>query len=224
MLIAGIIKNSFVDFPGLISAVLFTPGCNMNCWYCHNEGIKADKDLNFDNFLKFLETRKNFLDGVVFSGGEPTLQKDLKSCIKKVKSMGFKIKLDTNGLNPEVVEDLLKENLLDYIAMDIKAPEERYSEITRCEIDLNKIKKSIEIIKNSGIDYEFRTTLSPDLYLDDVEKMSKMIKGAKKYAIQQYRQMCYQTTRIEKPHEPDYIKMAVEIAKQYVTNTISRGV
>ena len=123
MKIGGFLKQSFVDFPATISAVIFTSGCNINCWYCHNreliDGTK-EEDVSLEYIYDFLEKRKGFLDGVVISGGEPTLQRDLKHFIYKVKELGFKIKLDTNGTNPNILKELLNEKIIDYVAMDIK--------------------------------------------------------------------------------------------------------
>lgn len=191
MTIAGIIKQSFVDYPGSISAVVFTHGCNMNCVFCQNRHIidpeRQSSHIDEEKVLDFLEKRAGFLDGVVISGGEPALQPDLEEFILKVKNMGYSVKLDTNGTCPEVIEKLLKKDMLDYIAMDIKAPLEKYSEICRCDIDIKRIEESMSVIMSSGVDYEFRTTCCPQLDNDDLIKIGALVLGSKKYVLQQCR-------------------------------------
>ncbi len=188
MLIGGLQKSSLVDYPSKICTVVFTIGCNFRCGYCHNpELIKKEEIITESDFFEFIKTRQGKIDAIVISGGEPTLQEDLAEFIIKCRKLGFLIKLDTNGTNPEVLEKLLAENLLDYIAMDIKAPFEKYPNITRRFLDIEKIKKSIEIIMTSGIDYEFRTTVvRSQLSPDDLTVISENIKGAKKYYLQKF--------------------------------------
>lgn len=189
--IGGVKKTSLLDYPDKVSAIVFTQGCNFNCGYCHNPSLLEFKSKNdiysTDVFFDFLNKRKGKLDGVVITGGEPTLQKDLKPFIQKIKEMNFLIKLDTNGTNPELLKDLLKDNLLDYIAMDIKAPIDKYKEVINANIDTKLIEQSINIIMNSGIDYEFRTTVLPSLIsVEDFENIGILIKGAKKYYLQKF--------------------------------------
>ncbi|NLD47312.1 MAG: anaerobic ribonucleoside-triphosphate reductase activating protein, partial [Clostridiaceae bacterium] len=155
MKIAGIQKNSFVDFPGKVSAVLFTPGCNMNCFYCHNRrllSLNENEDVvEIDEVSQLLAKRKGFLDAVVISGGEPTLQTGLGRFLEKLKGIGYKVKLDTNGTNPQVIESLIGNNLVDYIAMDIKAPFERYSEVCCTDVDAESIRRSIKVLMEGRI-------------------------------------------------------------------------
>jgi len=192
MKIGGFLKQSFVDFPRTLSAVIFTCGCNFNCWYCHNADLIKCTDSQYDieKIFKFLESRYDFLEGVVISGGEPTLQADLSDVIKRIKNLGFKVKLDTNGSNPQVLKDLLSENVLDYVAMDIKNSIKNYAK-TICvkatpQFYETKIKESIEILKNCNIDYEFRTTFSPEISLDDISKIAKLVKRCKNFYLQKY--------------------------------------
>jgi len=191
MRIAGMIKQSFVDYPGRIAAAVFTHGCNMNCVFCHNRHIIGGEGRNScldeEQVLKFLEKRKGLLDGAVISGGEPTLQPDLDLFIAKAKRMGYLVKLDTNGVCPDVVKKLIEKGLIDYIAMDVKAPLEKYREICRCDIDPELIAESISVIMNSGIDYEFRTTCCPQLDSNDLVEIGRLVSGAKKYVLQQCR-------------------------------------
>lgn len=190
MFIGGLQKTSLTDFPGKISAIVFTVGCNFRCGYCHNPELYSLKTVNKiaeRDILSFLEKRKGVLDGVVITGGEPTLQNDLAPFIKKVKKMGYLVKLDTNGSNPDVVARLLKNKLLDYIAMDIKSSFDKYEAVVKRKIDITKIKKSIDLIMKSGIDYEFRTTIVRDeLDENDLIKIGEMIKGARLYALQKF--------------------------------------
>lgn len=170
---------------------MFTQGCNFRCGYCHNPellGMNIPKTcIPKEEFLNFLKTRQGKLDGIVITGGEPTLQKDLYDFVNEVKTLGFEIKLDTNGTNPDILEKLLKENMLDYVAMDIKAPLEKYDEITGTKCNIQNIKKSIELIMNSHINYEFRTTvLKNQLTFEDFEKIGSLLDGAKKYYLQKF--------------------------------------
>lgn len=190
-LISGLKKTSLLDYPDKISAIVFTQGCNFRCGYCHNPWLLSKKSKNdiydTDVFFDFLEKRKGKLDAVVISGGEATLQPDLKFFIERIKAMGFLVKLDTNGYRPDIVENLLNEKLIDYIAMDIKAPLDKYPLITNVSIDIQKIEKSIQLIMDSDIDYEFRTTvIASQLSIKDFEKISIMIKGAKRYFLQKF--------------------------------------
>ena len=188
MQIGGVQKTSLLDFPDKISAIVFTQGCNFRCGYCHNPELivlRNEPAWTAAGFFEFLETRKGKLDGVVITGGEPCLQNDLIDFIKDVKSMGFLVKLDTNGTFPDKLQKSLP--YIDYIAMDIKAPLDKYSKITRVNVNCENIQKSIDIIMNCGIDYEFRTTvLKSQLTFRDFEKIGELIKGAKKYYLQKF--------------------------------------
>lgn len=191
--IGGIQKTSLIDFPKKVAAIVFTQGCNFRCGYCHNPKLIDSSPLWGEgkvrgcDFFSFLKTRIGKLDGVVITGGEPTLQSGLYDFIKEIKSLGFDVKLDTNGTNPTILEKLLQDNLLDYVAMDIKAPLEKYHEITGVKVDTEKIKKSIELIMNSSVDYEFRTTvLKSKLLINDFEKIGQLINGAKLYYLQKF--------------------------------------
>lgn len=190
MKIGGLQKSSLLDYPGKISAIIFTQGCNFLCGYCHNSELLDDRSNSTfydESVLEFLKTRVGLLDGVVISGGEPCLQEDIVAFAAKIKSLGFLIKLDTNGSYPEVLEELMVQNLVDYIAMDIKAPIEKYNEIVCTKIFPEKIQKSIELIKNAGVDYEFRTTVvKSQLSMHDFEKIGEMIKGVKRYYLQKF--------------------------------------
>lgn len=222
MEIAGFIKNSFVDYPGVISSVVFTPFCNFNCWYCHNcEVISQVKGTISENeVLAFLKQRKGFIDGVVVSGGEPTLQKDLVPFIRKIKQMGFKVKLDTNGSNLKALEDLTKENLLDYIAMDIKAPIQKYKQIIGKDFPKEAILSAIDFIKNCGVDHEFRTTFSPDLTKEDVLEIARLVGKDHKFSLQQYNK---NSENAPAPHTEKEVKDAGQLAKKEVSELKIKG-
>ena len=189
--IGGLQKFSLIDFPGKMAAVIFTQGCNFRCPFCHNPDLvlpeKFSEPISEQEILEFLEKRQGQLNGVVVTGGEPTIQGDLKPFLKKIKDLGFAIKLDTNGNTPEVLKDLFENNLVDYVAMDVKAPLAKYSEITGVEIDQSKIKKSIDLILSSGLDYQFRTTvIKPFLDEEDLSKIASFLQGAKRYILQPF--------------------------------------
>lgn len=186
--IGGFQKTSFLDYPEKISCIVFTSGCNFRCGYCHNpELFKSEPVLTVPAFFDFLKTRKGKLDGVVITGGEPTLQSGLFDFVKEIKNLNFFVKLDTNGTNPKILEELLNLNLLDYVAMDIKAPLDKYKQITNVDLDIKKIKDSINLIKSSKIDYEFRTTVvKSQLTYEDFEKIGLLLQGSKKYYLQKF--------------------------------------
>lgn len=223
MQIAGFLKNSFVDYPGHIACVVFALGCNMNCWYCHNAHLLTHhEDITEAEVFNFLKQRKGMIEGVVVSGGEPTLQADLPEFIKRIKGMGYKVKLDTNGTNFALLRGLIAAQLIDFVAMDIKAPFEKYKKITGTDDDIESIKASVSLLMQNKVDYEFRTTFSPDLTLDDLEQIAKNVAGAKKFVIQKYNIPPQKVVMAERPIA-DY-QAALERAKKYVKNTSLRGV
>lgn len=185
MKIAGFVKNSFVDYPNNICSVVFTFGCPLSCYYCHNKHLlDVNSFVNESVVFDYINKRKNLVDAVTISGGEPTIQPDLKDFIKKIKKTGLKVKLDTCGVNPDIVKDLIDSKLIDYLAMDLKCSLEQYKNICNVNVDISKIKQTISIIKESGLDYEFRTTLVPEIDDKNFEKMMKLISGAKNFYIQ----------------------------------------
>lgn len=225
MEIAGIVKNSFVDYPGKIATTIFTCGCNMNCWYCHNRDIitSTEGEYDEDKILTFLNDRKSFLDGVVISGGEPTLQKDLKEFIKKIKSLNLLVKLDTNGTNPHVLKDLIAENLLDYVAMDIKAPFDKYNIITKID-NIEKVKESVNILKTSGIKHEFRTTYAPNLNKDDIMRLLVDIAPCENYSLQQYKKPSFIINELLEPHKPSEFEEIKQNSTKYVKNFVIKNI
>lgn len=191
MKIGGLQKVSLIDYPGLISATIFLQGCNFQCSYCHNPELVNPRlfhpCLKEKEVLDFLAMRRGKLDAVTISGGEPAIQDDLVSFIKKIKKIGFAVKLDTNGSQPQSIKALLDEKLLDFVAMDIKGPLEKYESIAGVPVDGEKIKESIGIILKSNIPHEFRTTVvRSQLTPSDILKIAALISGARSYALQKF--------------------------------------
>ena len=195
MMFGGLQKNSLIDFPGKVSCVLFLAGCNFDCPYCHNpdlakDGLSSPPFLDEIGVYDFLERRKGLLDGVVISGGEPTLENDLFPLCEKIKRMGYPIKLDTNGSRPRVIRQLIDGDLIDYIAMDIKTDPFQYSRFITKECNPDHILTSIKIIMESSLAYEFRTTcIKPLVDENVVERIAQRIKGSMLYALQQFKNL-----------------------------------
>ncbi len=191
MNVQGYQKLTLLDFPGKMACTVFTGGCNFRCPFCHNASLVNDP-LCFtscaDEVLEYLHKRKGILDGVCITGGEPLLQPDLEDYIIKIKDLGYLVKLDTNGYMPDHLLKLLESGLVDYVAMDIKASKENYSSATGINIDVEKVEKSINILKSSGIPFEFRTTVVKGIHsVDEFEKIAEWIKGTKKYFLQKFK-------------------------------------
>jgi pyruvate formate lyase activating enzyme len=225
MKIGGLQKLTLIDFPGKIAATVFLIGCNFRCPYCQNpelvdpEKSKKQPVISQKEFFKFLNIRKDFLEGVCITGGEPTIHKDLFNFIKKIKQKGFLVKLDTNGGNPEMLEELLDNKLLDFVAMDIKSSPFNYSKAAGKKIDLAKIKKSIELIKNKGIDYEFRITVVPSIVeKKDIQEIGKWLKGIKKFALQQFQNQKVLNPAFKKikPYSDKILKDFQKILKKHI--------
>lgn len=225
MKISGLQKTSLLDYPDKVSAIIFTQGCGFRCGYCHNPELipaatKEEGGFKTEEILEFLNKRKKVLDAVVITGGEPTLQRDLLDFIRQVKKLGYLVKLDTNGTNPEMLKKIIKEGLVDYIAMDIKAPLKNYHRVTQTKVDLAKIKTSIKLIMKSGIDYEFRSTILPRLHnKEEVKEMARLIKGAEKYFLQAFLnqgKLWDKTLSGEKSFSQKEMKELAEICEQFV--------
>lgn len=189
--IGGLQRFSLIDYPDKICAIIFTQGCNFRCPYCHNPELSNpelyETIIPEEDIFSFLEKRKGKLDAVSITGGEPTLQSDLNDFIKRVKEMSYLVKLDTNGSHPDVLETLIENNLIDYIAMDVKAPWDKYQKITGSSIKPEIIKKSIDLITKSNLLYEFRTTVvKSQLSVDDLATIGKNLKNAKLYVLQKF--------------------------------------
>lgn len=191
MIIQGLQKLTVLDFPGQVACIVFTAGCSFRCPFCHNATlVKAEGDnISEEEVLAYLKKRQGILDGVVITGGEPTIQKGLKEFIIKIKNLGYKVKLDTNGYHPEVLEDLLNDGLVDYVAMDIKNSKDKYAVTVGLQnIDILRIERSVELLKNCNIPYEFRTTTMEEFHSEeDIKSIAEWLKGAKKYFLQSFK-------------------------------------
>lgn len=229
MIIRGLQKLTLIDYPGKIACTIFTFGCNFRCRYCHNPELVFDngtKPIEEREIFKFLSERKGFLDGVCVTGGEPTLHKDLPHFLAKIKGMSFLTKLDTNGTNPKMLKYLIDEGLLDYVAMDIKAPLEKYEKVVRAKVNEENIKRSINLIKESGINYEFRTTVVPELLnKDDILAIGRWLQGAKRFYIQQFRGIKTLDKNFvsKKPYSEEELEEFCNILKTFVEHCRVRG-
>lgn len=194
--IKGFLKSSFVDWEGKISAVIFLPGCNLRCPWCYNidliENPEKIETIPWAIVRNYLERSKTFIDGVVISGGEPTIHADLPELCRKIRAAGFSIKIDTNGTNPEMIQSLIDEKLIDFVAVDVKhqLDPEKYSRAIGLLADefLKKVKKTISILMTAGVPYEFRTTVVPNIHsIDDIRNISRYLGVCKAYIIQPYK-------------------------------------
>lgn len=194
MSIGGLQKLTLIDYPGKLACTIFLTGCNFRCPFCYAselvlpEKIKKLPKISQKKLFEFLKEKKKLIDGVVICGGEPTMNRGLIPLIKKIKKMGFLVKLDTNGSDPKTLKKLINEKLIDYVAMDLKAPKEKYQKVAGKKIDIKKIQESINILMEGMVDYEFRSTIVPTLHeKKDVIEMAKWIRGAKRYYLQNFR-------------------------------------
>jgi pyruvate formate lyase activating enzyme len=191
--IGGLQKQSFIDFPGRISCVVFLAGCNFACPYCHNPRLVKDpggdpQAPTVASVLEFLERRRGFLEGVVISGGEPTLNRELPEFCRRIKGLGYVLKLDTNGSRPRVLKGLIAGQLVDYIAMDVKTEPERYAGCLAADCAPGVIQASVRLLMSSGVDYEFRTTcVKPLVTAETIAAIARMIAGSRRYALQPFR-------------------------------------
>ena len=224
MKFSGLQKVSLIDYPNKVASVLFTPGCNLRCGFCHNWRIAVDPKPPFLQeavALKILESRKKYVDAVVITGGEPTMHKELPKFLAKLKMRSFQIKLDTNGFYPEVLEECL--GYVDYVALDLKTSPEKYKLLGAKNI--NKLLRTIEMLKMDRVEYEFRTTVVPEIITsEDVNKICELTKGSKTYAIQQFVPHDTLEKRFEnlKPYAPEFIKQFAGTMKGYAENVILR--
>lgn len=229
MKIGGFQKTSLLDYPEEVSAIIWTVGCNFNCPFCYNKDLVKGNitEISEDEVISFLDKRKKMLDGLVISGGEPFLQKDLKSFCKKVKKLGYLVKIDTNGTFPDKLKELIDEKLVNYIAMDIKAPAKNYEKLAGKKTDMKKIKKSIKIIQDSGVDYEFKTTFVPELLKkEDIVEIAKELKGSKKYYLQQFKNdvdLISDTIMDKNPYSSEFLEETLNEIKPYFSYCKVRG-
>ncbi len=228
MLIKGFQKLTVLDYPGRTACTVFTGGCNFRCPFCHNALLVTEQDdAYFDEseIFEHLKKRKNVLDGVAVTGGEPLLQKDIERFLYEIKELGYAVKLDTNGSFPEKLEGILQLGLADYVAMDVKNCPEKYGlTIGVKNFDVNIIEKSMELLRNSGVEYEFRTTVTADFHtIDDIERLAQWIQGAPKYFLQNFEnsgQLIDENCRGVSRNE---MREMLEAAKKFVPDAELRG-
>jgi pyruvate formate lyase activating enzyme len=229
MKIKGLQKQTVLDYPSKLACTVFTFGCNFRCGFCHNPELVVDDgrpEMKQEDIIEFLKKRKDFLDGVCITGGEPTLNKELPNFISKIKELGFLVKLDTNGTNPKMLEELIDKKLVDYIAMDIKAPLEFYDTVTNVKVNKADIQKSVDLIRKTK-DYEFRTTVVPGLFNEEHARLiGEWLKGSNKFYIQQFRGIKTLDKNFvgKKPFSKEELIKFCNILKPYFKTCEIRGV
>jgi len=230
--IKGLIETSLVDWDGKVASVIFLPGCNFRCPYCQNMDLidhpEKFKTVTEERIFEYLGSHKDFIDGICITGGEPTLYKDkgLTEFIRKIKQKGFLVKLDTNGSDPDYLKELIKEGLIDFVAMDIKAPLEDYNKAANVKVDVQAVKESVQLLLSGKIDHEFRTTVVPTITgMAEIEGIAKLITGAKKYVIQQFEPENCKDIELRKlkPYDRETIAKMMRIAEKNVGHVLYRG-
>lgn len=230
MPIKGYQGTSLLDFPGKIASLVFFSGCNLSCPFCHNPDLLFDDeqlpDIPLDELVEDLRTRRNFIDGVVVTGGEPTLAPELEPLLRLVKDLGLLVKIDTNGLAPQVLEKLVRDGLVDFVALDLKTAPERYGELHNRPIDLAGLERSIAILKSAEVAYELRTTCVPGFISEqDIHRIGTRVRGAGHWVLQQFApgHALSETCRELQPYPATTIRQLGDIAAEYVKKVTFRG-
>jgi pyruvate formate lyase activating enzyme len=229
--VKGYITSSLLDYPGKICSVIFLPDCNFRCPFCQNPDLitKPDKipNIEHEKIFEHLKSRRKWLDGVCVTGGEPCLHQKLPEFLLKIKELGFLVKLDTNGTNPKMLKELIDKKLVDYIAMDIKASLKDYDKVTKVKVNKKDIQESVDIIKKSKVDYEFRTTVIPK-FIDkkEIEEIGKWLNGSKLYCLQQFRPLITldESFKHERIYRPEELKELAEVTKPFFKSVCVRGI
>ena len=229
MLIKGLQKTTLLDYPSKVAATIFTGGCNFRCPFCHNASLVTHVDtyetINEEDVLSFLSKRRGILDGICITGGEPLLQKDIADFCHKVKAMGLLIKLDTNGSRPEELKSLIAEGLIDYIAMDIKNSKELYAKTCGTDEFPSGVEESISVIMNSGLPYEFRTTVVRELHsAESIVALCQWIAGAERYYLQGFTDSGDLIGAGLSAYSAEEMNELLLIAREYIPNTELRGI
>lgn len=230
MKIGGFQKTSLLDYPNKISSIVWIMGCNFRCPFCYNKRIVFEKGeiISEKRILSFLNKRKGMLEGLSISGGEPLLHIDIIDFIKKVKKLNYLIKIDTNGAFPERLVELINNNIVDYIAMDVKAPKNKYDYLTGVKTEISKIEQSIDIIRNKAPDYEFKTTVIPKLLeKKDIMEIAKWLGGSKRYYLQQFKndtQLISSDLSSISPYSKKKLNEILEEIKPFFKESYIRGV
>lgn len=232
MNIRGLYKTSLVDFPGKVSAVIFTGGCNLRCGYCHNPELALNstalEKIEDAEVFAFLEKRKGLLDGITVSGGEPAMDRGLIPFLERVKSLGLSVKLDSNGFFPRVISECLEKNLIDYAAVDVKTSPEKYPALTGKNISFEDVLSTLDILKKSSIDYEIRTTCVPGFAaIDDIRKIGEAVVRVKKYYLQQFvniNTLLDSGIKLLTPYTADHLKELKAEAEKFSDFCSIRGI
>lgn len=227
MILSGIVKSSLIDFPGKIATVLFVPGCNYNCFYCHNRALIEDMDeiLDMDELYDFLNRRKGLIDAVVLTGGEPTLHTELVEFFASIKALGYLTKIDTNGSNPKLIKQLIDAAVLDYVAVDYKTPAYKYKDICGEHADPSLVLETIRILNAANVAFEVRTTVIPQLSLEDLITMAQELPKVPRYVLNPYRKpiqylKIHQALIDEAPYSEKQIAEFAEVLKLYQSNVV----
>ena len=230
MKIGGFQKTSLLDYPDRISAIVWTSGCNFRCPFCYNKSLATGTAELFptEEILSFLSKRKTLLEGVVISGGEPLLHDDIGDLIKKIKDLQLLVKIDTNGAFPERLAELLEQHLVDYVAMDVKAPKSKYQQLTGIKIDVTKIEASVDILKTKAPAYEFKTTYIPGMLTkQDILEIAQWLKGADTYFLQQFKiktPLMSSALETKAPYPREYLLETLHEIKPFFRRCALRGV
>jgi len=228
MIIKGLQKLTLLDFPTKVACTVFTGGCNFRCPFCHNGTLVSDPKqfptIEIPDLLSFLDKRKGILDGVCITGGEPLLNKDIAELLREIKARGYGVKLDTNGSYPELLESLIDEGLVDYVAVDIKSSKEKYHLLAGTDKFNDNVSKTVSLLLSGKVDYEFRTTVVRELHeLSDFEDIGKWITGAKRYYLQLFKDSGDLLGEGYSAYSEDDMRAALEIVKKYIPTAEIRG-
>lgn len=226
----GMQKMTLLDYPGYVACTLFTGGCNFRCPFCHNALLVLDLDENYtipeEEVLAFLKKRQGLLDGVCVTGGEPLINKDIGDFLSKVKELGFKIKLDTNGTNPALLKELVSQNLVDYVAVDIKNSPEKYAETVGLKsFDMSTINETVNFLMTGSVDYEFRTTVTKQFHTEkSMEEAARFIRGAKRYFLQNFVDSGNLIGSGITGQSKEEMEKLLSVVKKYVPDSCLRGI
>lgn len=226
----GMQKMTLLDYPGYVACTLFTGGCNFRCPFCHNALLVLDLDENYtipeEEVLAFLKKRQGLLDGVCVTGGEPLINKDIGDFLSKVKELGFKIKLDTNGTNPALLKELVSQNLVDYVAVDIKNSPEKYAETVGLKsFDMSTINETVNFLMSGSVDYEFRTTVTKQFHTEkSMEEAARFIRGAKRYFLQNFVDSGNLIGSGITGQSKEEMEKLLAVVKKYVPDSCLRGI
>lgn len=226
----GMQKMTLLDYPGYVACTLFTGGCNFRCPFCHNALLVLDLDENYtipeEEVLAFLKKRQGLLDGVCVTGGEPLINKDIGDFLLKVKELGFKIKLDTNGTNPSLLKELVSQNLVDYVAVDIKNSPEKYAETVGLKsFDMSTINETVNYLMTGSVDYEFRTTVTKQFHTEkSMEEAARFIRGAKRYFLQNFVDSGNLIGSGITGQSKEEMEKLLAVVKKYVPDSCLRGI